>query len=348
MTPGPYRIEVDGVSGREWNAILCGFDDVHYEQADYGGHGNASRLVVRQDGEVVAGAQVAIYALPGLGRGLALVRFGPFWRRREQPACVEVYQRTIAAMIEEYCERRGHNLVMRPRPNPDFYAVESHELRKAGFAIRRPLPAPARYIADLSLDDAAMLDNFDQKWRYNLRQALKNDFDIRLCDTAQEVAVFRRLHDEMTVRKSLDSAARGMIDGLEELARLPHPIQMHVVLVRHEGRAIAGATVGILGDTALYVLGATDHTALKLKAGYAMQWWIMRWLHSQNVRWYELGGTGDTGIRQFKKGLIGKRGVVLQTEEYDRWTKTSARLASDVIYGIRSGRDLFREMLKRH
>jgi lipid II:glycine glycyltransferase (peptidoglycan interpeptide bridge formation enzyme) len=212
-------------------------------------------------------------------------------------------------------------------------------LSDLGFVVRRSLPAPARYCADVSLDEDAQLANFDQKWRYNLRQAQKNNFDIRLCDTEAEVAVFRQVHDDMTARKSLDRAARGMIDCLEDLVRLPDQIRMRVILVRHEGQPIAGATVGIVGDTAFYVLGATNQTALKLKAGYAMQWWIMRWLSTQNVHWYELGGTGDPGIRQFKKGLIGKRGVVLETGEYDKWTQNSARIATDIVYRLRDARD---------
>jgi lipid II:glycine glycyltransferase (peptidoglycan interpeptide bridge formation enzyme) len=208
------------------------------------------------------------------------------------------------------------------------------------------LPAPSRYCADVSLDENAMLANFDQKWRYNLKKAQKNNFEIRFCETDAEIAVFQKLHDDMTARKSLDDAARGMIDHLDELTHLPDAIRMRVILVTHEGRPIAGATVGILGDTAFYVLGATNAESLKLNAGYAMQWWIMRWLHDQNIQWYELGGTGDPGIRQFKKGLIGKCGVVLETDEFDKWTKPTAQLAADVIYGVRNARASITDFIK--
>jgi hypothetical protein len=329
-------VEVDAVSDREWDLAFAAFADAHYEQAACAKGG--SHLLIRNNGVVLAGARVAVYALPGLGKGLALVRFGPFWRRREQPADMAVYRAAIGALVDEYCVRRGHSLVIRPRPDPDFYAAECEALAESGFVVRRPLPAPARYCADLSLDEDAMLGNFDQKWRYNLRKAQKHNFDIRLCDTEAEIVAFRKLHHDMTARKALDADARGMIDNLEALARLPDPIRMRVILVRHEGETIAGATVGVLGNIGVYVLGATNATALKLNAGYAMQWWIMRWLHSQNIRWYELGGTGDPGIRQFKKGLIGKRGVILETGEFDRWTSTTARLAADVIYGLRAAR----------
>jgi hypothetical protein len=341
-----YDIEVDALSDTAWNWALSEFEDGHYEQVASRMDRKTSHLVLRHNGNITAGARVSIYALPILGRGLALVRFGPFWRRLRQPVSSDIYRATVAALIEEYCNRRGHGLVIRPRPNPDFYGIEGQILGELGFVVRRALPAPERYCADVSQGEAAQLSNFDQKWRYNLRQALKHNFDIRLCDTEAEVATFRQLHENMTVRKSLESAARGMIGALEDLTRLPNPIRMHVILVRHGGEPIAGATIGVLGDTAFYVLGATNDKALKLKADYAMQWWIMRWLNGQNIRWYELGGTGDPGIRQFKKGLIGKLGVIIETAEYDRWTKTSARLATDAIYGIRNARDVAKQLFK--
>ncbi len=338
---GPFLIEVDSISHLEWNDVLSSFEDGHYEQASSASRGReTSHLVLRMGDVVIAGAQVTIYAVPGFGRGLALVRFGPFWRRRGHPVSFDTYRAAVAALENEYCRRRGHCLVIRPRPNPDFFAKECEVLASVDFVVRRSLPAPDRYCADVSLDEEAQLKNFDQKWRYNLRHSQKNNFDIQLCDSEADTAVFRQLHDEMTARKSLDKAARGVIDSLIELTQLPDPIRMRVVLVRLDGQPIAGATVGIVGDTAFYVLGATNQTALQLKAGYAMQWWIMRWLTSQNVRWYELGGTGDPGIRQFKKGLIGKRGVVLETGEYDKWASISGRLASDLIYRVRDARNL--------
>jgi hypothetical protein len=341
---GQFSVEVDAPQGNAWDRTLAEFCDGHYEQtacaADRQGEAKASHLLLRQGGLVVAAAQVAIYVLPGLKGGLALVRFGPFWRRREHTPRIELYRAVIAALVEEYCERRGHCLVIRPRPHPDVYATECDVLTDFGFVVRRPLPASDRYLVDASLDEEAQRKSLDQKWRYNLRQAESKHLDIRFGDTDADVAAFRQLHDKMTDRKRLDSAARGMIDHLDALTALPPPIRMRVVLARHEGQAVAGATVGIVGDMAFYVLGATSDAALELKAGYALQWWIVRWLSAQNVRWYELGGTGDPGIRQFKKGLIGKRGTILHMAgEYERWTRFSARLSADIIYGLRDIRN---------
>ena len=101
---------------------------------------------------------------------------------------------------------------------------------------------------------------------------------------------------------------------------------------------MVGAAIAILGDTAYYVFGGSDDASLSLKGGYALQWWIIRWLSQRNVRWYDLGGeAGEQGLRQFKKGLVGKRGALVHmTGEYDYWSKPSARIMGDAIYGLRS------------
>ncbi len=49
-----------------------------------------------------------------------------------------------------------------------------------------------------------------------------------------------------------------------------------------------------------------------LRAGYFLHWHIIRWLRDNTqARWYDLGGTdGFQGLHQFKKGMVGERGVI--------------------------------------
>ena len=124
----------------------------------------------------------------------------------------------------------------------------------------------------------------------------------------------------------------------ELAARLPASMRPRVVLASHDGVAIAGAVIVACGDTAYYMYGATEDAALPLKAGYALHWWIVNWLPELGVRWYDLGGeAGDPGLRQFKKGLVGKQGAIVSTPgEFDRWPGLRARFTGDAIYAIRA------------
>mgnify|MGYP001089640723 FL=1 len=84
----------------------------------------------------------------------------------------------------------------------------------------------------------------------------------------------------------------------------------------------------------------TSDEATALNAGYVLQWHVMRWLRENTkVRWYELGGPGDPGIRQFKKGLAGKRGVLLAVREFHYCPDVTARVVVGGLFALRDARN---------
>jgi hypothetical protein len=340
-TPGgPYRVEIDTVPDATWDEIVASFADSHHEQtACYAANhwkGRNSHLLLRKDGVPVAGARAAIIKLPVIGRGLAFVRFGPFWRRKDREADPNIYRAVVDALVEEYSVKRGHCLTILPRPNPDYHALECCMLRDAGFAQRREIMDKERYLVDASLAEEAQLASLNQKWRYNLRQALANSLEVRLCEAPHEIAAFQSLYDEMVSRKNFTSTTPVHMTGAL-IEGLPPKLKPRLVLVWHEGKPIAGATIGLFGDTAYYMFGASAAEALPLKAGYALHWWILGWLRSQGIRWYDLGGAAhEPGLRQFKKALVGKAGRIVELEgEYDHCASSLGRLATDAIFGAR-------------
>jgi hypothetical protein len=297
----------------------------------------SSHLLVRRDGVPVAGARTIVLGWPGLLRGVAYVKFGPFWRRRNAPPDPEVYRATVGALVDEYCRRRGHHLSVVPRPAPDHHARECALLAGLGFAVRRPMLDPNRYLVDVTLEPDAGLQSLEQKWRYNLRRALRTGIECRLADESSGLAMFTALHRRMVARKRFrDTDPVHLLPALGE--RLPAALRPRVVLASRAGAPVAGAVVSVCGDTAYYLYGASEDAALPLKAGYALQWWIVGWLHDAGVRWYDLGGEAcEPGLRQFKKGLVGKCGAIVTTPgEFDRWIGLRARVAGDGIYAVRA------------
>ncbi|MBN9012221.1 MAG: GNAT family N-acetyltransferase, partial [Rhizobiales bacterium] len=66
----------------------------------------------------------------------------------------------------------------------------------------------------------------------------------------------------------------------------------------------------------------------------------MRWLRENTkVRWYELGGPGAPGIRQSKKGLAGKRGVLLAVREFHCCPDVTARVVVGGLFALRDARN---------
>jgi len=335
-----YTIEVDVIPNGQWDDICRNFLDLSGEQiaAFSSGHweGRDSHILLRRNGEPVAGARVAIFRLPLVGRGTAYLRFGPFWRRKGVPDDPAVYRRMMAALYEEYCVKRGHCLTVLPRPHPEYHAQECAWLRELGFVKRRDLEDPDRYLVNTSLDEEAQLKSLSQKLRYNLRQAMKNSLDVRMSDDPADAEAFQALHASMRQRKQFIEA--GPIDlTVELMTKLPAELKPRLFVAYHNGTLVAGASVGLFGDIAYYLFGATSEEALPLRAGYMLKWTIVRWLHEHGYQWYDLGGIAyEPGLRQFKSGLVGRAGNILPMEgEFDRWESQLGRLSADVVFGVR-------------
>ena len=81
------------------------------------------------------------------------------------------------------------------------------------------------------------------------------------------------------------------------------------VMIAYEGEvAIAGLVVSAMGDTGIYLLGATGDAGLNAKGAYLLQWSLIAWLKENGCTRYDLGGidpASNPGVYHFKKGLSG-------------------------------------------
>ena len=63
-----------------------------------------------------------------------------------------------------------------------------------------------------------------------------------------------------------------------------------------------------MGDSAIYLLGATSDAGLNSKGAYFLQWTMIRWLKRTGIKSYDLGGIdpeGNPGVYHFKRGISG-------------------------------------------
>lgn len=351
-SPAECRAEVDATDAAAWDPLLANFADATYDQTAAAslrwGHKRLSRLALRRDGQIVAGAQAVILTVPGLGKGLAYVKFGPFWRRSGEAPEPGIYREAVSALVSEYCVRRGHALTILPRPSPDHHELEAAVLRECGFRQRRRMSDANRYFVNLAIDSAEQSRSLDQKWRYNLRQALRAGIECRASNDPDDFAAFAALNASTQSRKGFrESETIRLMPALA--GELPPSMRPWVVTAAHDGVPVAGAVVAALGDTAYYVFGASSEAGLPLKAGYALQWWIVSWLAGRGVRWYDLGGEAhEPGLRQFKKGLTGKAGAIVPMGgEFDAWHDPVGRLVSEGIYGARAAKGAMQALFGR-
>ncbi|HLH34444.1 MAG TPA: peptidoglycan bridge formation glycyltransferase FemA/FemB family protein [Alloacidobacterium sp.] len=309
-----WQVEVDHVTRAEWAQMLNLFADSNlYQTWSYGavrwGEGNLSHLVLKHAGEVVSVAQIRIVRPIRWKFGMAYLRWGPLYERRVGPVNPEVPVAMAAALKEEYVSKR--KLFLRILPNA-FDGSPRAALFQAAFSEFKPeVLTPANIYRTFVLDLAPTLSelrrNLDGRWRNKLTQSEKKGLAVISGNGSEEYRMFSRMYYEMKKRKGFESTV-----DVEEFARiqqeLPESQRMRILICEQEGIPVAGTVCSAIGDSAIYLLGATSDAGLNSRGTYLLQWTLIQWLKENGFKWYDLGGIDperNPGVYDFKRGLSG-------------------------------------------
>ena len=214
----------------------------------------------------------------------------------------------LAALVDEYVA--GRRLVLRVAPTIGDAAWNLEQERtflSAGF---RPAERMRRYdtiLVDIaqSLDDVRA--NFASKWRYHLRKAEKSEIVVAQGTDPILFEDFRPLFDELVARKSLAvELDADFYGGLQPI--MPEHERLHVAIAWVEGQPAAGIVASFLGDTAVYLLGASNELGRRACAPYLLQWKVIEAAAARGVTSYDLGGIdpdGNPGVYRFKARMGG-------------------------------------------
>lgn len=307
------EVQIDKATREEWRGLLAGFADANiYNAWDYAVTVHASqyvsRLVVREQGEAIAIAQVRIATTPVIARGIAYAAWGPLWRRKGLDADATAFEKAVGALVEEYGTKRG--LVVRVAPAIfEGEAAETLEaLTRAGFT-RCHAERTYRTIAlNVTGPPDAIRTGFASKWRNCLNRAEKNDLEIVAGTAEQLYEEFLAIYGRMRERKGFDPGADAGQWGTLQAALSDYE-RMTVILARSGGRAVAGAVFSFMGERAIYLFGATSEDGLKSQGSYALQWRAIQMMREAGCSVYDLGGIDpeeNPGVYHFKAGLGGR------------------------------------------
>jgi len=313
--PNPgWQVEVDRATQAEWAQMLDLFDDANlYQTWSYGGirwgEKNLSRLVLKRNGEVLGIAQLRIVRPTRLKFGMAYLRWGPLFERRGRPLDPDVAISMARALELEYIGKR--KLFLRILPNA-FAGSPRAELIHSAFSAftAEPLIAENTYrtfVVDLAPEVDELRKNLDAKWRNHLKRAEKNGLNVVAGTGSHEYRIFSQIYNQMRKRKSFETTV-----DVQEFGRiqedLPEAQRMRILLCQNKGEFVAGLVTSAMGDSAIYLLGATNEEGLKSQGAYLLQWATIKWLKERGIRWYDLGGIDpdrNPGVYSFKRGFSG-------------------------------------------
>jgi len=309
-----WQVEVDRADPAEWSALLDLFDDTNiYQTWSYGavrwGSKNLSHLVVKRNGEVVGMAQLRIFRPTRFNFGMAYLRWGPLCHRRGRELDAEAALSLARALQEEYVCKRG--LLLQVLPNA-FVGSPRAALFQSGFAQFSHDPrinanAYRTFVLDLAPPIEELRMNLDKKWRNQLTRAEKSGLRVVAGSRMEEYRTFCGMYAQMRTRKAFDSTVDIEEFGLLQ-EDLPETHRMRILICEQEGRPVSGLVASAMGDSAIYLLGATSDDGLNAKGAYLLQWTLIRWLKQNGFRCYDLGGIDpedNPGVYLFKRGLSG-------------------------------------------
>lgn len=316
MLPGKYHAVVDRTSRDEWADLLELFADASiYQTWPYGeirwGRRALSHCVLYRGSEVVAIAQLRIAPRWGIRCGIAYLRWGPLYvRRQDNGSDAEVLSAMIRALHDEYTVKRG--LFLRILPNSYAGTPQARDFEQSFPAFKKEVFTEGTtyrtLLLDLQPDLAELRKGLDQKWRNQLNRAEKNNLRIVTGDSPATIEIFIRLYEEMLARKKFAT-----FSDIREFAKMQDLLtgrqRLKILICEENGAPVSGVVATAMGNTGIYLFGATSDKGMNSKGAYLLQWEVVRWLKESGFRYYNLGGINpatNPGVYHFKSGLSGR------------------------------------------
>lgn len=311
-----FSYEVDNIDEAAWYGILEKFDDGNiYQTWAYDevrcGRKNISHLVLKKNGETVAAAQSRIVRFPFLKAGIAYVRWGPLWRHQGSMADPEVFRQSIRALRNEYALKRG--LVLRLYPvlfdNGASSQLETM-LSEEGYALEPHQKRDRTIILDVSRPLEELRQGLRSHWRRNLKTAEKSELEIIETRDARSFEQFVPMYKQMVGRKKFLEPNK-IEDFVRMQQRLPERFKMKIMLCQSQGETCAGLISTAIGQTAIYLFGATSEAGLKRRGSYLLHWRLIEELKRGGLKNYDLHGIDSVknpGTYRFKSDLCGENG----------------------------------------
>jgi lipid II:glycine glycyltransferase (peptidoglycan interpeptide bridge formation enzyme) len=308
-----YCAEVDGVTESSWYEILGKFRDANiYQTWAYGtvrfGANNLSHVVLKRDKQIVAAVQLRIIKISPFKAGMAYVRWGPLWRRRDSDYAVEDFRQVLIALRREYVDRRGLLLRLIPNETEQCQAELRPILENTGFKWH-PVDYRTLYL-DLRTPLDVIRGNMSKNWRKHLNKAERRGLAVVEGTDERLFECVYRLYRELLSRKRFEPGI-----NIDEYRRaqeiLPDSFKMRIMVCEYEKRPIAGLVGSSIGDNGIELIAATGDDGLELGGSYLLRWKMLEYLKNSGCQFYNLNGINperNPGGYQFKSGLCAKNG----------------------------------------
>lgn len=273
-------------------------------------------------------ANVRIRTMPIINRGIAYILNGPLWQKRNQENNIQILSDIFTALREEFVVKQ--QLVLRIQPYIFSDIIPNLDLiENLGFTRLNKIRAYQTLVLYLNKELDEIRKNFKQKWRNCLNQSERNDLEICEGNDQQLYSVFLQLYDQMIARKKfkefVDPYKMGKINDT-----LDDEYKKKIFIAYKDKLPVASIVGSVIGNTGIYLLGASNEIGMQTKASYLLQWEMIKWLKKRGCQRYDLGGIDkddNPGGFHFKSGITDREVFGMGTYETFN-NKLSKRIVS--------------------
>lgn len=301
-------------SPEKWNQFVLKHPRGYFLQlAEWGQQKEAyewsvDRVALNEGDEIVAGAQLLFRPLPMRLGTMAYLAYGGYVSDDTQ------WQALFEAI--HACAKKNGAAFLKWEPGFDF----NHDPSQWGFTESpQRIQPPSTIMIDVTEDDEAIQARMNTSTRRNIRKAYKNDIHYYEA-SPDDLQKFTHMMDVTGERNDFGVHESAYYKLMYELFVPEHAT---LLLAEHEGDTLAANFVVSVGDTAIYLEGASSNEKRNLMAAYGVQWEAIQWAKKRGCKWYDMWGIPDEdeatleenfqersdglwGVYRFKRGWGGE------------------------------------------
>ena len=283
----------------QWDTFLEQVPEVYFAQSSlwtkvkaYQNY-EALRLTVSRQGQIVAGAQILMRPVTGLGY-LGYVSRGPVLRR-DDPALMSF---TLQAMLRATRQAGIGMLIVQPHghgPGP------VDQLQRLAFRPTARSVAPVHtLLLDLRPDSDRIMAQFKTRTRYNVRLSGRKDVVVREGGSAEDLETFSRLASLTGQRQGFSVPSHGYYRQLwSTLAPTGHA---KLFVAEYEGELLAAQLAIGFGDTMLNRMTVWGGREGKRKPNEGLMWFAIQSAKEAGYSTYDFGGLSPKGAQAYETG----------------------------------------------
>lgn len=279
--------------------------------------GEVLRLGALENGALRGAMLIIVGRAPLLRRPYLYVPRGPVVDDPASPALA-----ALCARAEQEAHTRGA-FMLKVEPNvEDGDAAWLTALRNLGFRRNRYATHPRRsWVLDIRPDEATLLADMKEKWRYNIRLAGRKGVVVRECVTPEDIDTFYTIYQETATRDGFFIHPK---QHYTEILRLFGARDAAVLLLAEfEGTAIAGLIAVRCGAVTTYMFGASSNVQRNRMPNHLLQWTAIRWAKARGCTHYDFRAVAEVlepsedlySLYTYKQGYGGTSVLALETHD---------------------------------